>query len=570
MALGKRRAGRTDRARVTEVETHGIERIPEEDRNATALDLFRVSFGGANTFATAFLGAFPILFGLSFWQGFAATVAGLTVGALLLAPMAVFGPTNGTNNAVSSSAHLGVHGRIVGSFLSLLTATAFFSISVWSSGDALVGGLNRLVGVPQEMGSFAVAYGIFGILVLIVCIFGFRFMLLVNKIAVTAATLLFIVGFIAFWGDLNLDFVGSFGTGLDGMGMAGFIPAFIGAALIVMSNPISFGAFLGDWARYIPTNTPKRKVMGAALLAQLATLVPFTFGLATASIIATKAPEFMDPAAPNYVGGLLAVSPAWYFVPLCLIALIGGMSTGATSLYGTGLDFSSVFPRFSRVQATLFIGVLAIIFIFVGRFGFNLVQSISTFATLIVTCTAPWMVVMIIGFIVRRGWYDADALQVLIVDKLVAGTGSTMAGTCAACCPGSLVQRWVSALSTCRASSRAPWATWRVEWISAFLRRSFWRPSCTWECCGFSRSREPSSQRPGHVGFQVPIPRSPRSSELTEKLLTRNGVTPPVQLQWTAPWPVLMKWRLNHEVAGSQRPIAHGYACLSRRSGSPH
>lgn len=570
MALGKRRAGRTDRARVTEVETHGIERIPEEDRNATALDLFRVSFGGANTFATAFLGAFPILFGLSFWQGFAATVAGLTVGALLLAPMAVFGPTNGTNNAVSSSAHLGVHGRIVGSFLSLLTATAFFSISVWSSGDALVGGLNRLVGVPQEMGSFAVAYGIFGILVLIVCIFGFRFMLLVNKIAVTAATLLFIVGFIAFWGDLNLDFVGSFGTGLDGMGMAGFIPAFIGAALIVMSNPISFGAFLGDWARYIPTNTPKRKVMGAALLAQLATLVPFTFGLATASIIATKAPEFMDPAAPNYVGGLLAVSPAWYFVPLCLIALIGGMSTGATSLYGTGLDFSSVFPRFSRVQATLFIGVLAIIFIFVGRFGFNLVQSISTFATLIVTCTAPWMVVMIIGFIVRRGWYDADALQVFnrrqTGGRYWFNHGWNLRG---------MLSWLISAavglsLVNMPGQFQGPWATWRVEWISAFLRRSFWRPSCTWECCGFSRSREPSSQRPGHVGFQVPIPRSPRSSVLTEKLLTRKGVTPPVQLQWTAPWPVLMKWRLNHEVAGSQRPIAHGYACLSRRSGSPH
>jgi purine-cytosine permease-like protein len=88
------------------------------------------------------------------------------------------------------------------------------------------------------------------------------------------------------------------------------------------------------------------------------------------------------------------------------------MSTGASSLYGTGLDFSSVFPRFNRVQATLFIGILAIAFIFAGRFAFNLVQSISTFATLIVTCTAPWMVVMIIGFITRRGWYDADALQV--------------------------------------------------------------------------------------------------------------------------------------------------------------
>ena len=39
-------------------------------------------------------------------------------------------------------------------------------------------------------------------------------------------------------------------------------------------------------------------------------------------------------------------------------------------------------------------------------------QSISTFAVLIVTCTAPWMVVMMIGCVTRRGWYDAEALQV--------------------------------------------------------------------------------------------------------------------------------------------------------------
>src|SRR5918996_6252094 len=120
--------------------------------------------------------------------------------------------------------------------------------------------------------------------------------------------------------------------------------------------------------------------MGAAFLSQIATILPFFFGLATSSIIATKAAEYVDPAAPNYVGGLLAISPGWYFVPVCLIALIGGMSTGTTSLYGTGLDFSSVFPRFSRVRATVFIGSLSIALIFVGRFAFDLVQSITTFA----------------------------------------------------------------------------------------------------------------------------------------------------------------------------------------------
>lgn len=397
---------------IVEVEAFGVEQIPDADRSARPIDLFRVCFGGANTFATSVLGAFPILFGLSFWQGAAATLLGLVVGALVLAPMAVFGPVNGTNNAVSSGAHLGVRGRVVGSFLSLLTAVAFFSISVWSSGDALVGGAHRLVGLPENTATHAVAYGVFAVLVLVVCVYGFRFMLFVNKIAVAAATVLFALGVFAFAGDFDASYPGIYGPGADAATAALFWPSFIGAALIVLSNPVSFGAFLGDWARYIPAETPRRKVMGAAFLAQIATVVPFGFGLVTASIIAAKAPTYLDPAAPNYVGGLLAVSPGWYFLPLCLIALIGGMSTGTTSLYGTGLDFSSVFPTFSRVQATLFIGALSVAFIFIGRFALNLVQSISTFAVLIITCTAPWMVVMMIGFVTRRGWYDPDALQV--------------------------------------------------------------------------------------------------------------------------------------------------------------
>lgn len=391
--------------KATRIETHGVEPIPDNERTAGPLDLFRLIFGGANTIATVVLGTFPIIFGLSFRDALLATLAGLVLGAAILAPMSLFGPRNGTNNAVSSSAHLGVHGRVVGSFLSLLTAVAFFSISVWTSGDVLVGAANRAIGVPQSDLSVGVAYGIFALLVLVVCIYGFRFMLLVNKIAVIAATLLFLAGIAAFGGVFDSSYAGNLASG-DPL----YWPSFVGAALIVMSNPVSFGAFLGDWARYIPRDTPAWKPMAAAFLAQVATLVPFGFGLVTATVIAISAPQFI--AEGNYVGGLLQVSPGWYFVPVCLIALIGGMSTGTTALYGTGLDFSSVFPRFNRVQATIFIGTIAIVFIFVGRFAFNVVQSISTFAVLIVTCTAPWMVVMMTGWFTRRGWYDSDSLQV--------------------------------------------------------------------------------------------------------------------------------------------------------------
>ncbi|WP_160287850.1 purine-cytosine permease family protein [Pseudomonas knackmussii] len=391
---------------ITEIETFGVEQIPDNERNATPTDLFRMIFGGSNTFATAVLGSFPVLFGLSFQAGAWSIVLGVLIGGLILAPMGLFGPLNGTNNAVSSGAHFGVHGRIVGSFLSLLTAIAFFSLSVWSSGDALIGGAKRLFDLPETDLTLGLAYGLFAVLVLVVCIYGFRFMLLVNKIAVWAASLLFLLGVFAFAGPFDANYAGTVQQG-----QAGFWAAFIGATLLAMSNPVSFGAFLGDWARYIPRETPKGRIMAAVIFSQIATLIPFFFGLVTATIVAVKAPDYI--AQNNYVGGLLAIAPSWYFLPVCLIATIGGMSTGTTSLYGTGLDMSSVFPRLlNRVQATLFIGLLSIAFIFIGRFAANLVQSVSTFAVLIITCTSPWMVIMILGLVTRRGFYHADDLQV--------------------------------------------------------------------------------------------------------------------------------------------------------------
>jgi purine-cytosine permease-like protein len=387
---------------ITEVERQGIAPIPPSERTATPFDLYRVSFGGANTFATVVLGAFPILlFGLSFWEGVAAAVLGVVVGGAILAPMALFGPTNGTNNAVSSGAHFGVLGRIVGSFLSLLTAVTFFAISIFTSGDILVGALDRLVGTGQSDALVAVAYGFFGVVILVVCLYGFRFMLSVNKIAVLTATALYLLGAVAFADDLD--------PGIAGV-RPEFLPAFIGSTLIVMANPLSFGAFLGDWSRYIPASARRSHLMVAAFLAQFSTLIPFVFGLATASIIAAQAPAAAADA--NYALGLVKITPDWFLVPVVVIAIIGGLSTGTTSLYGTGLDFSSVFPFLTRFQSTLLVGVLAIAIVFIARFAADFVTAIVTFATLIIVCTTPWMIIMTIGLVTRRGWYSSDDLQV--------------------------------------------------------------------------------------------------------------------------------------------------------------
>jgi purine-cytosine permease-like protein len=133
------------------------------------------------------------------------------------------------------------------------------------------------------------------------------------------------------------------------------------------------------------------------------TLVPFLFGVVTATLVAGEA---------DYVVALINASPLWYAVLLMVVAFLGGLSTGITSLYGTGLDFSSVFPRLSRVQASLFIGALAFVFILLGRLAFDLVASVNAFIGAIVICTTPWMIIMTIGYVVRRGHYREVDLQV--------------------------------------------------------------------------------------------------------------------------------------------------------------
>ena len=291
-------------------------------------------------------------------------------------------------------------GRIVGSFLSLLTAVTFFAISIFTSGDILVGALDRLLGTGQSKALLTVAYALFAIAILVICLYGFRFMLATNKVAVIAATLLYILGTIAYGPEFDPGFGGS---------RESLLPAFIGSTLIVMSNPLSFGAFLGDWSRYIPPTASKTQLMLAAFFSQLATVIPFVFGLATASVIAATASE--DGQA-LYSVGLVEITPGWFLIPVALIAVIGGLSTGTTSLYGTGLDFSSVVPFLSRFQSTLLVGSIATAIVLVALYTGEIITAIITFATLIIVCTTPWVVIMAIGYFARRGFYRPDDLQV--------------------------------------------------------------------------------------------------------------------------------------------------------------
>jgi len=125
---------------------HGVDTVPLHERSYGPWHIFAILYGSNLTYSIIIFGSFPILFGLGWWASVTAVLAGTCVGALFLAPMGLFGPRTGTNNAVSSGAHFGVAGRFIGTALALFSALGFCAITIWTSGDALAASAARMVG----------------------------------------------------------------------------------------------------------------------------------------------------------------------------------------------------------------------------------------------------------------------------------------------------------------------------------------------------------------------------------------------------------------------------------------
>ncbi len=391
------------------VESHGIAPIPTAERWARPRDVFGLIFGGANSISTAVLGTFSVVFGLTFWDGLLAIVLGVLLGSLLLVPMVLFGPRTGTNNAVSSSAHFGAHGRLIGSLLALLGAFTFLALAVWASGDALLASLARIFGFTVTNLASGAVYVFMALLLIIICIFGYKLLVMLNRFVPPVVAALFLVGIVIYASQPSFGEVLTIQVA-DRWSDPLYIGGFIGAMLIAMSCPISYGPFLGDYSRYVASTVSSRRLGVAVLFAQLACLGAFLFGHVTASVIAIDNPAMI--LSGDYVGGLVSSTPAWFFVPLALISVAGGVTTGTSLLYGTGLDFSSIVVSLSRVASTVLIGAVTVAFVLVGKFVFDIVQSVTALSTILVVCTVPWIVIMMIGFVTRRGWYEVDSLLV--------------------------------------------------------------------------------------------------------------------------------------------------------------
>jgi purine-cytosine permease-like protein len=384
---------------VGRIETRGIDYAPEHERHSKPMNLFWVWVGTQMSLGIMVIGWLPVAFGLGWWSSVTAITVGLAVGSLLFAPFSLLGPRTGTNSAVSSGAHFGLVGRLVGSLQAMFIALGFVALTIWTGGDAIVSGLARLISAPENDPVRIVVYGLLGAIVIMIAVYGHATVLAAQKFLVPTVGLVMVIGFFAKLGDFNSHYHG--GNYLLGS----FWPTWALSATIALSLPISYSPFANDFARYV---SRKEHSNGAvALAAGAGMFVGCWLALVFATYMSTM---FKDVSAP-FVTGLVGISPHWYVFLILLIGLLGSFAQGALGLYGTGLDMSSIIPRLQRVPATLLIAAIAIALVYVGGIVFKAIDTVSAFLTILNVVCAPWMLITLVGLYYCRGRYRPYDLQ---------------------------------------------------------------------------------------------------------------------------------------------------------------
>lgn len=392
---------RTGAPRRAGIERNGVDRIPEDERTSTPTTFFVIFVGTSVGLGAVAFGWVGLTFGLGLWDTISAIAVGTAVGQVLLVPLILIGSRTATNNATASGAVFGVRGRVVGSAIGLATCLVSVALTVWTSGSAGVTVAGRLLGLPDSAAAQAGSYALVTALSVAVAIWGYRWLVRSTAILAAIGGLLLVLMPFAFSGAIRWDYAG--GEYLLGTYWATWLSV---AAAIGVSGALVVCTILGDWTRYIRSDR-----YSAGALAAIGSAGIFLGFVVPAAIGAVVATAFTDPFAPFAVS-LAAESPYWYAVLLLPLAVLGGVGLAASSLYSAGLDLDALVVRLSRPRATVIIGVVAVVLVYLGLLAPAVSESIAAGLLVLAELSAPWAVVVGIGFLRSRGRYDADDLQV--------------------------------------------------------------------------------------------------------------------------------------------------------------
>src|SRR5689334_10010527 len=104
------------------VETRGVDLVPDAERTSSPREFLWIWNSAQFSLGTVVLGSVPVAFGLGWWASISSLLLGLLIGTVVVTPLVRFGKATGANDPVSSGAHFGVRGRLIGNVITVCTA----------------------------------------------------------------------------------------------------------------------------------------------------------------------------------------------------------------------------------------------------------------------------------------------------------------------------------------------------------------------------------------------------------------------------------------------------------------
>lgn len=383
---------------VFEIEVRGFDHIPEPERNMALRHVDHLWVGtSVNLFSFA-LGAIAITLGLNLWQALAACM----VGSLIYAYMALGSIATvraGLPVSTLARAAFGIRGNLPNALLSWIASVAFEVINTVFGVEALLA-LFKVLGW-NDSGNAGKLVAV--LLQLVLCggiaVLGHATMVWFQRIfaALVGAALLVVIAFTVG----KVDWVNAAAPHAH-LASTTTAAAFLTAAAVIASNPLSFLFNGPDWVRYLPSTTPARPIFAHVFWASyLPSLVMTMMGAFCATL-----GDMADPVA-----GLKPFMPAWLFL-VYIVAVVGGsLANNVPTYYSSGLSLQAIGLKLHRYTATMLDVVVStaitVYILFVQDFS----TALNDFIAVLVVWVGPFGGVWICDAYLCRGQYDSRAIH---------------------------------------------------------------------------------------------------------------------------------------------------------------
>jgi nucleobase:cation symporter-1, NCS1 family len=392
-ATGLAEVGELDRA--LSVDQHGIEPIPDRDRDSTAWQQFWIWFGANMAPLQWVVGAIGPQLGLSLVQSLVIMVVGQAAGALIFGVFTLMGKRTGVSQFALGRMAFGRRGNYAPSIINGGITLAWIGVYSYVVLDLATYCLHKL-GLPD---THATEYGVAAVIMivqLVVGTLGFYAIRTFEKWTVPMlAAVMAVMTVLAFTkGHIVWSHSTVHGSGL-------IIAATELMTVVGIGWGFGWSAWASDYSRFTRRDVTEKRLYWASALG---TFIPLSWlGVLGAAMASSSTNS--DPA--QLVASLFGVMT----IPVLLVIMHGAVAGNIQCVYSAPLCFLAGGIRLKRWMGSIVSGVIAsaVLVAFLGSTSFA--TSFTNYMSSFVIWTAAWGVIVIIDFyVLNRGRADVLAL----------------------------------------------------------------------------------------------------------------------------------------------------------------